>query len=49
MNVTEMTEDSFWQFRTISLTRFRELDVFPFKEIGAELACPRGVSKMATE
>jgi len=28
---------------------FGEFDVSPFKEIGAALACPRGVSKMAAE
>jgi len=29
--------------------RFGEFDVSPFKEIGAALACLRGVSKMAAE
>jgi len=28
---------------------FGEFDVSPFKEIGAALGCPRGVSKMAAE
>ncbi len=28
---------------------FGDFDVFPFKEIVAALACPRGVSKMAAE
>jgi len=28
---------------------FGEFDVSPFKEIGAALACPRGVSKMAAK
>jgi len=28
---------------------FGEFDVSPFKEIGAALECPRGVSKMAAE
>ncbi len=38
-----------WNLIVGLVTSFGEFDVSPFKEIGAALACPRGISKMAAK